>query len=383
MKITAITCCTFRLPLRLDFRWASLQRTLGQFVLVEIHTDDGRIGLGEAIPLPDWGGDHGRPGGETPGTVRDVILGVLGPALAGTDPMAIEAAHAIMDRVLRGHSYARCAIDIALHDIVGQVAGLPLYRLLGGAMRDRVAVAHMIGILPAEQAVEEAHHACGDGAIALQIKGGQDAARDLEVVAGIRDAVGDAVFLRLDANQGYGRAKQAARVLDAMRGRLDMVEQPVADRAEMAALTRATPIDVIADESVWDARDAMAVAAERAADALSIYLAKAGGIAPARRVAAVAMAAGLPCDVNGSLESGIGNAANLHFALSSPPITLPCVIPMSAPAGHFTSAVAGRYFADDVIAEPLPARDGHLLPPERPGLGVVLDRGRLEKYRDG
>jgi muconate cycloisomerase len=383
MQITRLDAFKFRLPLRRDFRWASLERQLGHFVFVELHTDSGVSGVGEAIPLPDWGGDHGRPGGETQGSVLDILHTVIAPAITGLDPTAIEAAHAAIDRVLRGHSYARCAVDMALHDILGQVAGLPLYKLLGGAMRPSVPVAHMIGIMPTEDAREEARAARADGVRSLQIKGGADPVRDLAAVRAIREAVGPDMFLRLDANQGYARAKRAARLLAPMAGLLDMVEQPVADRAELAALTRATDIDVIADESCWDARDAIAVVHERAADAISIYLAKAGGIAPARRVAAVAMAGGLPCDVNGSLESGIGNAANLHFALSAPPVTLACVIPLNAPAGRFTSEVAGRYFADDIIAEPLPARDGQLLPPERPGLGIVLDRARLEQYRVG
>jgi len=383
MKITRLDAYPFRLPLRRDFRWASLEQQLGHFVFVEVHTDSGISGIGEAIPLPDWGGDHGRPGGETPGSVLDIIRGVIAPALTGLDPTAIEAAHMAMDRVLRGHSYARCAVDIALHDILGQVAGLPLYRLIGGAVRPCVQVAHMIGIMSTDDARDEARASCVDGISALQIKGGADPERDIATVRAIREAVGPEVFLRLDANQGYARAKQAARVLSRMAGLLDMVEQPVADRAEMAALTAASEIDVIADESCWDACDAIEIVRDRAADAISIYLAKAGGLAPARRVAAVAMAAGLPCDVNGSLESGIGNAANLHFALASPPVTLACVIPLNAPAGRLTSQVAGRYFEDDIIGEPLAVRDGQLLPPERPGLGITLDRARLEQYRVG
>ena len=277
----------------------------------------------------------------------------------------------------------RCAIDIALHDLLGQVCGQPLYRVLGGAVRPRVAIAHMIGIMSVDEALEEARGALSDGITAFQIKGGEDPARDLALVKAVRAVCGPEIFLRLDANQGYRQAKRAKRVLADMIGLIDMVEQPVSDRFELAALTRETDIDVIADESCWDARDAIEVVTRRLADAISIYLAKAGGIAPARRVAAVAMAGGLPCDVNGSLESGIGNAANLHFALAMPAVTLASVIPVNAPAGRSTSQTAGRYFEDDVIIDPFVLESGGVHPPERPGLGIVLDRQRLERYRDG
>ena len=383
MRITGIDAFPFRLPARREFRWASLRRPLGGFVFVEVHTDSGLSGIGEANPLPDWGGDHGAPGGETQGTVVEIVKRVIEPTLLGLDALAIEAAHAAIERVLRGHGYARCAVDIALHDLWGKALGQPLWRLLGGPVRDSVRVAHMIGIMPVEDAVEEARRACADGVTALQIKGGEDPARDAAAVAAIRREVGPDVVLRLDANQGYRRAKTAARILQGMAGQLDMVEQPVADLAEMAEVTRRVCIDVVADESCWSAHDALRLVSARAADAISIYLAKAGGIARARQVAAIADAAGLPCDVNGSLESGIGNAANCQFALATRGVTLPSVIPITAPAGAAQTEIAGRSYEDDVVAEPFPYGAGALRMTERPGLGITVDPAKLERFREG
>lgn len=383
MRITGIEAFPYRLPARREFRWASLQKPLGGFVYVEVQTDAGLTGVGEANPLPDWGGDHGRHGGETQGTVVEIVKRVIAPALLGLDPLAIEAAHAAIDRVLRGNSYARCAVDMALHDLWGKALGQPVHRLLGGPVREGVRVAHMIGIMPADEAVAEARQAVADGITAFQIKGGEDAVRDTKAVAAIRAAVGPDVFLRLDANQGFRRAKTAQRILAGMAGMLDMVEQPVADLAEMAEITRRAAIDVIADESCWDAHDALQLVAARGADAISIYLAKAGGIAGARKVAAIAEAAGLPCDVNGSLESGIGNAANCQFALATRCVTLPSVIPVTAPAGTPATAVAGRYYEDDVVAEAFAFAGGALRLSDRPGLGIAVDPAKLERYRDG
>jgi muconate cycloisomerase len=89
----------------------------------------------------------------------------------------------------------------------------------------------------------------------------------------------------------------------------------------------------------------------------------------------------MPCDVNGSIESAIGNAANVHFVLSQPCVTLASVIPVSAPAGAHPYAVAGRYYEDDVIGEAFAVKDGAILPLERPGLGIEVDEAQLAKYR--
>jgi len=383
MKITNIDAFPFRLPVRRSFKWASLQIPLGGFVYVRIDTDEGLVGHGEATPLPDWGGDFGKPGGETQRTVVTIIKDVIAPTLIGLDPTEVERAHLEMDRVLRGNVYARNAVDMALHDIWGKTVGQPLYRLLGGRLRDSVRIAHMVGIMPNDEALEEAAAAVADGVSALQIKGGIDQDRDIDLIQRLRERLDRQVFLRLDANQGYGRAKPAIRVLDALAdARLDMIEQPVEGRAEMAIATAGSPVPVMADESCWDALDALDVVRHRAADAISVYLAKAGGIVRARRMAAIAEAAQLPCDVNGSIESGIGNAANLHFALATRSLTLPSVIPVSAPAGRHPCRVAGNYYLDDVIAEPFEFRDGCLLPLERPGLGIEVESAKLEKYRE-
>jgi L-alanine-DL-glutamate epimerase-like enolase superfamily enzyme len=381
MKITGIEAFAFRLPARREFWWASLQVPLGGFVFVEIMTDSGLTGFGEATPLPDWGGDNGRHGGETEQTVIDIIDSTIAPALIGLDPTVIELAHVQMDRVLRGNSYARCAIDIALHDLWGKAFGQPVYRLLGGAVRDRVRVAHMIGIMPTAEAVAEALEVVADGVTAFQIKAGRDPEADIKTVHAVREAVGAKAFLRLDANQGYGRAKSARRILSRMNGALDMVEQPVRDLAEMAELRGTTEIDLIADESCWDEYDALDLVARRGADAISIYLAKAGGIARARRVAAIAEAAGLPCDVNGSIESAIGTAANVHFALASNAVSLPAVIAISAPQGLGPCRTAGRYYLDDVVDDPFAFAGGGILPLDRPGLGIEVNRRKLEQFR--
>ena len=382
MKVVSVEAIPFSLPVRRDFRWNGLLQGLGRFVLIRISTDTGLVGYGEAVPLPDWGGDFGRRAGETRETVTAVVSGQLAPAVMGRDPCAIAEAVAAMDRVVVGHTYAKCAVEMALHDLWGKAVGQPLYRLLGGAVRDAVPVAHMVGLMGQDEAVAESVAAVSDGMRALQIKGGEDSARDVSLIRELRRQLGPGILLRLDANQGYGTAKRALNVLASFTaGELDYLEQPVRGLAHMAAVTRNAAIPVVADESCWTPRDALDVVQMEAADCISIYLAKAGGLRAAGAVAAIAEAAHLPCDVNGSIESGVGNAANVHFALSSAAVTLPAVIPVSAPAGCHPCRVGGNYFEDDIITEAFPYRDGKIRPPEGLGLGIEIDESKLEKFR--
>jgi muconate cycloisomerase len=198
----------------------------------------------------------------------------------------------------------------------------------------------------------------------------------------LRRHVGDGVTLRLDANQGYGHAKNAARIVAQLaEAGADFVEQPAAGLDFMAEVTAHAAIPIIADESCWDVNDALEVVRRRAADCISIYLAKAGGFVGARAVAAVAEAQQMACDVNGSIESAIGNAANTHFVLAHAAVSLASVIPISAPAGAHPYSVAGRYYEDDVISEPFAVRNGAILPLDRPGLGIEIDEARLARYR--
>ena len=382
MKIISVEAFPFSLPSRRDFRWAGMLGQLGNFVAVRITTENGVTGYGEATPLPDWGGDFARHGGETIGTVINMVTTVIGPALIGQDVTAVTRAAQIMDRVAVGNVYAKCAVSIALYDAWGKCAGLPVYKLLGGQVRDSVPVAHMVGLMPEEDALEEAITAIDDGVSCLQIKGGTDAARDIRLIGVLRKRLGDDITLRLDANQGYGHAKSAMETVRRLvEAGVSMVEQPSEGLRYMAEVTASSSVPVIADESCWDVNDALDVVSTRAADCISVYLAKAGGISGACKVADVAEASLIPCDVNGSIESAIGTAANVHFALARPAVSLGAVIAISAPAGRHPYRVAGHYYDDDILTEPMQVSNGSILPLDAPGLGITVDEEKLAAFR--
>ena len=367
------------MPSRTDFRWLSLSRPLGEFVLLRIRAG-GVEGWGEIVALRDWGSFDGRRHGETSSTVTAVVHEQFAPWLLESE-FQLGELPGRLDELVVGHPYAKALVDIAVHDLAGKLLGVPVYELLGGAARSAVPVAHMIGLMPVDEGLQEGITAVEDGVTALQVKGGQDPARDVELVSALRRELGDSVLLRVDANGGYPERALARRTLAALGDAgADLVEQPTLDVAVLEELRASSPVPLMADESCWTPADALDLFRRRAVDLWSVYVGKPGGIARAREVCTIAAAARIPHDLNGALELGIGNAANLHVALSSPAQLLPSVIPVNAPAGAFTTRTAGRYFQDDVVADAFPFADGSLLQVDRPGLGVDVDVEKVERY---
>ena len=380
LAIDRVETVVVRLPPRFDFRWLSLSRPLGEFVLVRI-AGNGVEGWGEVVGLRDWGDADGRRHGETPGTISAIVHEYLAPALVG-QPFSLGELSARLDEIVVGNPYAKALLDIAAHDLAGRAYGVPAYALLGGRARSAVPVAHMLGLMPEDEAVAEGQAAVADGVTALQVKGGQDVDRDVRLIRSLRQALGQDVFLRLDANGGYrGRVKSRRALAALAEAGVDLVEQPLLGLSDLEEVHRDSPVPVMADEACWSPGDALELVRRRAVDALSVYVGKAGGMARAREVCGIARAAGLPHDLNGALEIGIGNAANLHVALASPAELLPCVIPVNAPQGAAPTATAGRYFTDDVIVEPFAYRDGALVANEGPGLGIEVDVEKVAHYR--
>lgn len=382
MKVTTIDVFVVAIPPRRPHPMAFGAQQLGRYVIVQVATDEGITGLGEATVLPQWGGDHGRYFGESPGTTVHVIRDLLAPVLRGADPLARETAHRLMDGAVKGYPYAKCAVDIALHDIAGKALGVPVYQLLGGLYREGVPIAHSLGILDLDTMRREATAAVEDGVRTIKVKVGLDPIRDVAAVAEVRRTVGDGIDIVVDANQGYATPKIAIDVLRRIADHgVRYAEQPVEGLRSMARVAAAVDVPIMADESAWTPQDVLEIAAAGAADAISVYTTKPGGLLKAKKVAAVAEAAGLPCNVNGSAETGIGNAGNLHLACSTAAVTEACVLPITTLAGAEQTKVAGKFYLDDIIREPFRFANGCLEVPHGPGLGVELDMDKVQKYR--
>jgi muconate cycloisomerase len=220
-----------------------------------------------------------------------------------------------------------------------------------------------------------------EGITTLKIKIGVDIERDVAIVRAVRRAIGAAPRIRVDANQGYRSWRDAVSAIRRMAEfDISYAEQPVDGIRPMAEVSARIDVPVMADESSWTERDVVAIAAAQAAQYLSVYYTKPGGLWKAKRLLVVAGAFGMQCDINGSAEMGIGNAANLHLAASSPEVTLAGTIPVTSTAEVVRTTVAGRKYLDDIIRMPFEYEGGYLRVPDGPGLGIEVDEDKLRRY---
>jgi muconate cycloisomerase len=381
MKIVDVDVMLVSLPTRRIHKWAGLRGPIGRYVVIRLRSDEGLEGWGETQCLPDWGGAYMRYYGETPESVRHVIRDLLLPALREADAFAIPTIHASMDRIIKGHPYAKAALDIALHDLKGRALGVPVYDLLGGRFREWIPIGHSIGLMEVERAAEEASQLVTEGIHHIKVKAGPDPARDIRAVEAVRRVVGDGVDIRLDVNQAY-TVPVAIRTIQAMEpSRLCFVEQPGEGIDELSAIAASIAVPIMADESAWTTRDILQLREAAAARYISLYVTKPGGLYRAHQMAMVLEAAGMEADIGGSSEFGIANAANLHLAAASAAVTLPAVIPITTLTGKEQTQVAGRYYTDDIITAPFSYKNGALRVPTGPGLGVEVDKDKLRQYQ--
>jgi muconate cycloisomerase len=381
VKIKKIKTFHITLPKRRTHKWTGLTGDIGGYVIVCMTGDNGMAGWGEAPVIKDWGGDYGKYFGETPEITKHIIETYLAPAVVGIEAGNFAAIHMHMDMAIKGYPYAKSSMEMAAYDLTGRYLGVPVHMLLGGRLRERIPVTHSIGLLPIEEAVKECVQVVNEGIKTIKIKVGVDKTRDIEMVRRVRDAVGKDIDICVDANCGYASAGEAIKTIKAMEPfGLKYAEQPVEGLEHMAEVARVIDTPIMADESAWTPHDALEIIERGAADIISIYTTKPGGLYKAMQVAAIAHAAGLPCNVNGSIETGVGNLANIHLAAAAPSVKLSCVVPISTPAEAQKGQLAGIYYNDDLIKAPFNLKDGAIKVPESPGMGIDTDEEKIKRY---
>jgi muconate cycloisomerase len=369
MKVTRIETIPVNVPIdpQRATRGARGTHQDSPFLILKVHTDEGIVGLGEVSCTARWSG-------EDQVTATHLIRTCLEPLLVGQDPTAVERVTPALHRALANNPFTKSGIEMACWDILGKAAGLPVYRLLGGPVREFVPTKYSVSGLEPARAAEIAAWAVERGFRTMKVKVGIEPEEDVARVRAVREAVGPGVRLGVDANGGWSPRVAIHPIRRLMEFGIYFAEQPVAplDVAWMADVRRNVAVPVMADESVYTLQDAMALVRAEAADVLSVYVGKGGGIGPARKVAAVAEAAGLTCTVGSNLELGVAQAAMIHLAMATPGIG----------AEEFPCDILSRFFyLDDLLVEPLPVTGGTARPPERPGLGVDLDEDKVERYR--
>lgn len=370
MRIRSVERIPVRVPIRPEFQ---IRGSLGShlespFLLLRVQTDEGLTGLGEVSCTPVWSGEDAT-------TADHIIRNFLEPALVGEDPRDIERLTHKMRRAVAGNPFTKSGLEIALWDLLGKSAQLPVYRLLGGPVRERVPIKMSVSGAEPKRAAELAEWAVNKGLTALKVKVGIEPEGDIARVKAVRAAVGPDFRLGVDANGGWAPriAVQTIRRLYESCN-IYFAEQPVAplDVQWMADVRRSSPVPVMADESCYTLQDAMALARAAAADILSVYVGKGGGVGPARKIAAVAEAAGLTCTVGSNLELGIASAAMAHLATATPGIG----------AEEFPCDILGPLaYEHDLLQTSLAFEAGCMRAPDRPGLGIELDEAAVARYR--
>jgi muconate cycloisomerase len=372
VKITSIETIPVLVPLKPQFVIKSGRggsHSTSPFLIVKIHTDEGLIGLGEASCTPRWSG-------EDQFSAQHFIKTYFEPMLVGRDPTDVEACSNLFMPIVAGNPFTKAAVEMALWDLAGKAAGKPVYKLLGGKVREFVPTKWSVSGRDPEPAAEIARWALAAGFKKMKVKVGIGLDGDVARVRAVREIVGVNVPLGVDANGGWvtpGNAVTAVGRL--LEFNIAFVEQPVrsGDVFGMAEARRAiVDVPFVADESVYTLQDAENLANAGACDVFSIYVGKAGGIAPAREIATFAQAQGLACTIGSNLELGIGTAAMIHLGISTTGIT----------AETYACDIIGPlYYEDDVIKPGLPVKPGEVRPAETPGLGVEIDEDKLERYR--
>lgn len=350
MKVSALEAWRAELPLREPYRIAYETVDRCEVVFVRLLTGGRAVGLGCGAPDPALTG-------ETAAGALQAVEEVARPLLVGQDPLRPALHLERLREPLAGRPAARAAVDLALHDLLGRTAGLPLWKLLGG-FRSSIPTSVTIGILAGDATVERARELVASGFRCLKVKGGDDPSADADRMRRVREAVGEDVELRFDANQGY-TVQEAVTFVERTRDvGIELLEQPTpaGEPALLGRVTEAVHLPVMADESILSLRDAYRLAHGDLVDMVNIKLQKVGGLAEGLRINAVARAAGLEAMVGCLDEPALGIAAGLALALAVPNVAYADL------DGHLD-------LADDPTAGAVVLEDGLLRPTDLPGLG--------------
>ena len=338
------------MPLRIPYVIAYQSVDQAENVLVRLSTDRGLFGFGCAAPDLEVTG-------ESPDSVVKVITEEIADLVRGGDPtMPVQ----ILERLrpfLAKHPSAMAAIDMALYDLLGKIAGLPLYKLLGG-FQHRILTSITIGILSPEETVKQALAHKASGFKSLKIKGGKGVAQDIECVHRVREAVGPEIEIRFDANQGYSVDQALTFAKGVLDQDVSLLEQPTPVQSPdlLGRVTHGCDLRVMADESLMNLRDAFRLAQGDLVDMVNVKLMKVGGINEALHISAVARAANLDVMVGCMDEAALAIAAGLHYALARPQVV-------------YADLDGSLDLDNDPTTGAVILKDGYLYPTERPGLG--------------
>ena len=333
-----------------------------QNVVVIIRTADGCAGYGECSPYMSINGES---------IDTCFIVGqYFGKILKGKKALDIAACMDEMDRTIYGNSSIKSAFDIALHDIVAQHAGVPVYKLLGGEKNKILETDMTVSIGDPQKMKTDAVRFQKEGFPAIKVKLGESKEKDLARIRAIREGIGMDHPLRIDANQGWKTADYAIEILQALgQWNIEHCEEPILRHRfmELNKVSAASPIPIMADESCGDEHDAERLIQLKACPMFNIKLGKSSGFYKGIQIAKMGAAAGIQMQVGGFMESRLGMTAAAHLALSNDHI-------------HHCDFDTPLMFTEDPVIGGIRYMDkGRIELPDTPGLGAVIDDSYLQK----
>ena len=317
MKITEVKLGKISVPLRVPFKTALRSVSSVEDIVVEVHTDTGAVGYGEAPPT-------GAITGDTTGAILGALQDHIIKTVVGRDVDDFEDLMLALNKCIVGNTSAKAAMDMALWDLYGQLYRIPVYKLLGGS-RKEIITDITISVNDPDEMARDAMDAVRRGYDTLKIKVGAHPELDVARLTAVRQAIGSETRIRIDANQGW-EPKQAVRLLNQMQEKgldIEFVEQPVKahDIDGLKYVTERSYVPVLADESVFSPEDAVRIMQTRAADLVNIKLMKCGGLYNALKIVSAAEVYGVECMIGCMLEAKISVNAAVHLACAKKIIT--------------------------------------------------------------
>ncbi len=330
-------------------------------ILVRILTEEGIIGFGECSPYMPINGES---------VDTCFIVGqYFAKYLKGKNALDIEACIHAMDKIIYGNTSIKSAFDIALYDIASQHANKPLYDFIGGKNNKTIITDYTVSIgEPAKMAID-ALKIKSQGYPAIKVKLGKNGETDVKRIQSIREAVGNEIPIRIDANQGWS-VDEAITTLKALsKFDIQHCEEPIPrwDFMQLPKVKKESPIKIMADECCGDDHDAARLISIGACDYMNIKLGKSGGIFKALKMVRMAEKANIHLQIGAMIESRLAMTAFAHFSLCSPNIV------------HYDFDTALMFSEDPVSGGIRYLPNGVIKVPETPGLGATIGDKRLNK----
>ena len=352
-KIVRAKAIPVELQLKRPFVIANETTEVADNIFVRLETETGIIGWGCSTP--------DRVTSETKETVLRNFE-VIKQLVVGCDPTRINRVNFALDNELKGNSSLKAGVNMALYDIVGKMAGMPLFRLLGG-YREKIVTSVTIGLNSKNLMVERARQIASEGFKSIKIKCGANVEKDIENILAIREAVSSSIKLRLDANEGYS-VEDALRIVKTLEKEgvaIEILEQPTKANYlySLKDVASQCSVPIMADETALTLRDSVKLVKLEIADMINIKLMKIGGITNAIKANALAELADVPVMVGCMNESMVAMSAGVHFACAFKNV-------------EYADLDSALDFTNDVAQGGAKYEEGYVIPSEKPGLGLEV-----------